>query len=147
MTPTVTSTRPGRPASDWLGLKTEEDNEEKEEQPNRDEETTGASERLKPPSSPANGGGKPSRVNSKHTEELRPVLDSPESSTTNAAKPEFKKDEEGEKEKEKEEDDWLAGALGKKKALVERERRQTESLELGEEIDLDSFLRYGWIEK
>ncbi|KAK3508590.1 hypothetical protein QTP70_034258 [Hemibagrus guttatus] len=135
-TSTVTATRPGRPASDWLGLKQDEDEAEKEEEPKREKkEATGSSERLKPPPSPSNVGGKPSSTTSKPSEELRAVPDSPETSTTTAAKPELKKKE------EEGEDDWLAGALSKKKALVEdREKRQEESLGLGEEIDLDTFL-------
>lgn len=81
-------------------------------------------------------------MTSKPTEELRPVPDSPETSTATAAKPELKKKEEEDK------DDWLAGALSKKKAMVEeREKRQEDSQGLGEEIDLDTFLRYGWMEK
>ncbi|XP_017337070.1 fas-binding factor 1 homolog isoform X1 [Ictalurus punctatus] len=134
-TSTVTSTRPGRPASDWLGLKQDEYEAEKEEEPKRREtkESTGASERPKPPPSPSHIGGKPSRVTLKPNEELQAVNDSPETSTNAAAKSELKQKEY--------EDDWLAGALSKKKALVEeREKRQEESLGLGEEIDLDTFL-------
>lgn len=100
-------------------------------------EVTGSSERLKPPPSPINVGGKPSRLTSKATEELRAVPDSPETSTTTVSKSELKKKEDAD------EDDWLTGALSKKKALVEnREKRQEESLELGEKIDLETFLRY-----
>lgn len=138
----MTSTRPGRPASDWLGLKQDEYEAEKEEEPNRREtkESTGASERPKPPPSPSHVGGKPSRVTSKPNEELQAVNDSPETSTNAAAKSELKQKEY--------EDDWLAGALSKKKALVEeREKRQEESLGLGEEIDLDTFLRYGKVQQ
>ncbi|MCJ8749456.1 hypothetical protein PDJAM_G00176680 [Pangasius djambal] len=133
-TSTVISTRPGRPASDWLGLKQEDVEVEKEEEPKREKkEATGASEKLKPLPSPSHVGGKPSRGTLKPTEE--PVPDSPETSTTTAAKSELKNKE------EEDEDDWLAGALNKKKALVaERERRQEESLGLGEERDLDTFL-------
>lgn len=140
----MTSTRSGRPASDWLGLKQDEDEAEKEEEePKREKkEATGAIERLRPPPSPSHVGGKPSRVTSKPAEELRAVPDSPETSTTTAAKSELKKKEAEDK------DDWLAGALSKKKALAEeREKRQEESLGLGEEIDLDTFLRYRWMEK
>ncbi|XP_060760417.1 fas-binding factor 1 homolog isoform X2 [Neoarius graeffei] len=136
-TSTVTSTRPSRLASDWLGLKQDEDETEKEEETKREKkEATGANERLKPLPSPSHAEGKPSRVTSKPSEELRAVPDSPETSTTTAAKSEPKKKEGEDK------DDWLAGALSKKKALVEeREKRQEESLGLGEEIDLDMFLR------
>lgn len=138
MTSTVTSTRPGRPASDWLGLKQDEDQAEKEEELKKERESTGASERLKPPPSPSHVGGKPSRVISKSAEELQAVSDSPETSTSTAAKSGLKK-----KEEEEDKNDWLAGALSKKKALAEeREKRQEESLGLGEEIDLDTFLRY-----
>lgn len=142
-TSTVTSTRPSRLASDWLGLKQDEDETEKEEETKREKkEATGANERLKPLPSPSHAEGKPSRVTSKPSEELRAVPDSPETSTTTAAKSEPKKKEGEDK------DDWLAGALSKKKALVEeREKRQEESLGLREEIDLDMFLRYRWMEK
>lgn len=76
----------------------------------------------------------------KPNEELQAVNDSPETSTNAAAKSELKQKEY--------EDDWLAGALSKKKALVEeREKRQEESLGLGEEIDLDTFLRYGKVQQ
>ncbi|KAF4080766.1 hypothetical protein AMELA_G00174890 [Ameiurus melas] len=130
-----TSTRPGRPTSDWLGLKQDENEAEKEEEPKRREtkESTGASEKPKPPPSPSHVGGKLSIVTSKSNEDLIAVPDSPETSTNVAAKSELKQKEY--------EDDWLAGALSKKKALVEeREKRQEESLGLGEEIDLDTFL-------
>ncbi|XP_027014612.2 fas-binding factor 1 homolog isoform X2 [Tachysurus fulvidraco] len=131
-TSTATSSRPGRPASDWLGLKRDDDEAEKLEEPKREKmEVTGSSERLKPPPSPINAGGKPSRLTSKPTEELRAVPDSPETSITTASKSQLKKKEEAD------EDDWLTGALSKKK---DREKRQEESLELGEKIDLDTFL-------
>lgn len=140
MTSTVTSARPGRAASDWLGLKQDEDQAEKEEELKREKkESTGASERLKPPPSPSHVGGNPSRVTSKSVEELQAVSDSPETSTSTAAKSGLKK----KKKEEEDKNDWLAGALSKKKALAEeREKRQEESLGLGEEIDLDRFLRY-----
>lgn len=50
--------------------------------------------------------------------------------------------------KEEEEDDWLTGALSRKKASPAsfsegRRTKQEDSLSLGENVDLDSFLRYG----
>ncbi|KAF5906035.1 fas-binding factor 1 isoform X1, partial [Clarias magur] len=133
-TSTITSTRPGRASSDWLGLKQDEA-EQKEEPKQQKKESTEASDRLKTLSSPSLVGGNASRVTLKPTEEFRARPDSPGTSTTIAPKSELKK-REGE-----EQDDWLAGALSKKKALVEeRGKRQEESLGLGEEIDLDTFL-------
>ncbi|KAI5621732.1 fas-binding factor 1-like isoform X2, partial [Silurus asotus] len=143
VTSTTTFTRPGRPASDWLGLKQDEDEAEKEKQLITKKESTGTSERLKPPRSPSHVAEKPSRGTSKPSEELKAVPDSPEPSTTTstttttttAAKLVSKKLEvEGE-------DDWLSGALSKKKTLAkEREKRQEESPGLEKEMDLDTLL-------
>ncbi|KAM9434417.1 fas-binding factor 1 homolog isoform 2-T2 [Clarias gariepinus] len=135
-TSTMTSTRPGRTTSDWLGLKQDEDEAEQKEEPKQQKkESTEASDRLKTLSSPSHVGGNASRVTLKPTEEFRARPDSAGISTTIAPKSELKK-KGGE-----EQDDWLAGALSKKKALVEeRGKRQEESLGLGEEIDLDTFL-------
>ncbi|XP_062846963.1 fas-binding factor 1 homolog isoform X2 [Trichomycterus rosablanca] len=125
----ITSTRPSRPASDWLGLNQDDDDEED----NRQKKET-APQSLKPP--PSHGGEKASRATPKSAEELRAVPSSPETSRTTA---EIRKKEE--EESKEEEGDWLAGALNKKKVQAEvRERRQEESLGLGEEIDLDMFL-------
>lgn len=49
--------------------------------------------------------------------------------------------------KEKEEVDWLAGALSRKKTLSvsnseAKSSKQEDSLGLGEEVDLESFVRY-----
>ncbi|XP_072531239.1 fas-binding factor 1 homolog [Salminus brasiliensis] len=133
---TPTSARSGRPTSDWLGLKQDE-NEEEEEQKGEVKEPTGAAETLKPPLSPSHGGaGKPpSRGGQtlKPSEELRAAPSSPKTSKPTASRPELNLEEETK-------DDWLAGALGRKKTPEEREKKQEELLGLGEEIDLDSFL-------
>ncbi|KAI4899188.1 hypothetical protein NFI96_028132, partial [Prochilodus magdalenae] len=135
---TPTSARPTRPASDWLGLKQDDNNEEDE---HRDEtkESTGAAESLKPPPSPLRGAGKPSTRAGQTSEDFRAAPSSPKTSKPAASSIQLQQ------EQEKTEEDWLAGALSKRKSQPDkrsedREKRQEESLGLGEEIDLDTFL-------
>ncbi|KAI4873041.1 hypothetical protein NFI96_026858, partial [Prochilodus magdalenae] len=135
---TPTSARPTRPASDWLGLKQDDNNEEDE---HRDEtkESTGAAESLKPPPSPLRGVGKPSTRAGHTSEDFRAAPSSPKTSKPAASSIQLQQ------EQEKTEEDWLAGALSKRKSQPDkrsedREKRQEESLGLGEEIDLDAFL-------
>lgn len=76
---------------------------------------------------------------------MAPELETP-APTVNTAKqtePEVSKIQ----RKEEEEDDWLAGALSRKKALSAsnseaKTSKQEDSLGLGEEVDLESFVRY-----
>ncbi|XP_066530390.1 fas-binding factor 1 homolog isoform X2 [Hoplias malabaricus] len=134
---TPTSARPARPASDWLGLKRDENQDEEEIK-----ESTRSTESLKPPS-PSHGPGKPSiraGQTSKNTE-FSAAPSSPKSPRQTLSSIQLKQEE----EEEKSEEDWLAGALGKRKTQTpkrseDREKRQEESLGLGEEVDLDSFL-------
>ncbi|XP_017539030.1 fas-binding factor 1 homolog isoform X1 [Pygocentrus nattereri] len=139
---TPTTTRPARPASDWLGLKQDENENEQDEQKDEMKESVGAEESLKPPPSPSHESGKPpSRAGqtSKSAEELRAVPSSPKTSKPTASSTQLQVEE------EKTEEDWLAGALSKRKIQTvkrseDREKRQEETLGLGEEIELDSFL-------
>ncbi|KAL6460684.1 hypothetical protein MHYP_G00306500 [Metynnis hypsauchen] len=139
---TPTSTRPARPASDWLGLKQDENENEQDEQKDEMKESIRAAESLKPPPSPSHESGKPpSRAGqtSKSAEELRAAPSSPKTSKPAASSTQLQVEE------EKTEEDWLAGALSKRKTQTvkrseDREKRQEESLGLGEEIELDSFL-------
>ncbi|KAL7883512.1 hypothetical protein SRHO_G00011700 [Serrasalmus rhombeus] len=139
---TPTTTRPARPASDWLGLKQDENENEQDEQKDEMKESVGAEESLKPPPSPSHESGKPpSRAGqtSKSAEELRAAPSSPKTSKPTASSTQLQVEE------EKTEEDWLAGALSKRKTQTvkrseDREKRQEESLGLGEEIELDSFL-------
>lgn len=60
------------------------------------------------------------------------------------AKPEVSKSQRGEEE---DDDDWLAGALSRKKAQSvsnseAKTSKQEDSLGLGEEVDLESIVRY-----
>lgn len=62
-------------------------------------------------------------------------------------KPEVSRVQTKEAEEEEEEDDWLAGALSRKKAQSAskseaKKSKQEDALGLGEEVDLESFVRY-----
>lgn len=70
----------------------------------------------------------------------------PTDNITKQTKPEVSKSQKKEEEEE-EEDDWLSKVLSKKKALSvsnseARTSKQEESLGLGEEVDLESTVRY-----
>uniref|UniRef100_A0A8C1X5A0 Fas-binding factor 1 C-terminal domain-containing protein n=1 Tax=Cyprinus carpio TaxID=7962 RepID=A0A8C1X5A0_CYPCA len=114
------SARAARPRSDWLGLKQDE-----EEQKTKEEPKQSAPETLKPPASPSTAARK-------ETPALK-TADPPgaPSSPKTISKP-VKRDED-------EEDDWLAGALSRKKTQSvsqseDRERKQEVSS--GEEVDV-----------
>lgn len=114
------SARAARPRSDWLGLKQDE-----EEQKTKEEPKQSAPETLKPPASPSTAARKET-----------PALNTADppgapSSPKTLSKP-VKRDED-------EEDDWLAGALSRKKTQSvsqseDRERKQEVSS--GEEVDV-----------
>uniref|UniRef100_A0A8C2JVX1 Fas binding factor 1 n=1 Tax=Cyprinus carpio TaxID=7962 RepID=A0A8C2JVX1_CYPCA len=114
------SARAVRPRSDWLGLKQDE-----EEQKTKEEPKQSAPETLKPPASPSTAARKET-----------PALNTADppgapSSPKTISKP-VKRDED-------EEDDWLAGALSRKKTQSvsqseDRERKQEVSS--GEEVDV-----------
>uniref|UniRef100_A0A673LA72 Fas-binding factor 1 C-terminal domain-containing protein n=1 Tax=Sinocyclocheilus rhinocerous TaxID=307959 RepID=A0A673LA72_9TELE len=116
------STRAARPRSDWLGLKQDEEEQKMKEEPKHLEPET-----LKPPASPSTEARK-------ETPALK-TADPPAapSSPKTISKP-VKRDED-------EEDDWLTGALSRKKTQSvsqseERERKQDVSSGLGEEVDV-----------
>uniref|UniRef100_A0A671RJT2 Fas-binding factor 1 C-terminal domain-containing protein n=1 Tax=Sinocyclocheilus anshuiensis TaxID=1608454 RepID=A0A671RJT2_9TELE len=116
------STRAARPRSDWLGLKQDEEEQKMKEEPKHSEPET-----LKPPASPSTAARK-------ETPALK-TADPPAapSSPKTISKP-VKRDED-------EEDDWLTGALSRKKTQSvsqseERERKQEVSSGLGEEVDV-----------
>ncbi|XP_073692857.1 fas-binding factor 1 homolog [Garra rufa] len=106
------STRAARPRSDWLGLKQDE-----EEQKIKEEPKQSAPETLKPPASP-------STVARKESPALKTITTDPPatpSSPKTVSKP-VKRDED-------EEDDWLTGALTRKKTqsvsqIEDREKKQ-----------------------
>uniref|UniRef100_A0A9J8BMC7 Fas-binding factor 1 C-terminal domain-containing protein n=1 Tax=Cyprinus carpio carpio TaxID=630221 RepID=A0A9J8BMC7_CYPCA len=116
------STRAARPRSDWLGLKQDEEEQKMKEEPKQS-----APETLKPPASPSTAARKET-----------PALNTADppgapSSPKTLSKP-VKRDED-------EEDDWLAGALSRKKTQSvsqseDRERKQEVSSGLGEEVDV-----------
>ncbi|XP_050962537.1 fas-binding factor 1 homolog [Labeo rohita] len=118
------STRAARPRSDWLGLKQDEEEQKMKEEPKQS-----APETLKPPASPSTGARK-------ETPSLKTASADPPaapSSPKTISKP-VKRDED-------EEDDWLAGALSRKKTQPvsqseERETKQEVSSSLGEEVDV-----------
>ncbi|XP_043090954.1 LOW QUALITY PROTEIN: fas-binding factor 1 homolog [Puntigrus tetrazona] len=102
------SARAARPRSDWLGLKQDEEELKMKEEPRQS-----ASETLKPPASPSTAARKETPASPKTTS--KPV----------------KRDED-------EEDDWLAGALSRKKTQSvsqSEDRKQEASSGLGEEVD------------
>ncbi|KAF4116415.1 hypothetical protein G5714_003904 [Onychostoma macrolepis] len=116
------SARTARPRSDWLGLKQDEEEQKMKEEPKQS-----APETLKPPASPSSAARK-------ETPALK-TADPPAapSSPKTISKP-VKRDED-------EEDDWLAGALSRKKTQSvsqseDRERKQDVSSGLGEEVDV-----------
>ncbi|XP_036409412.1 fas-binding factor 1 isoform X2 [Megalops cyprinoides] len=133
---TPTTARPSKPAADWLGLKQEEE-EVKSEEPLQ------AKGSLKPPSSPGpsaessrpfSGGGATSGA------KLAETTPSSPKAVHSAAKPEGSAGQG--------DDDWLVGALTRKKTLAatrsEEKKpptpKQRELQGLGEEVDLDSLL-------
>ncbi|XP_033945465.1 fas-binding factor 1 homolog isoform X4 [Pseudochaenichthys georgianus] len=124
-----------RPSADWLGLKTNDDQMFAED----DAKETSTDSPI-PPSSPSLEK-RPSLTGSNATLAVKVAADTPTVPATIAkqTQPEVSKSQ----PKEEEEDDWLAGALSRKKGLsVTRSEaktsKQEESLGLGEEVDLES---------
>ncbi|XP_052406963.1 fas-binding factor 1 homolog isoform X2 [Carassius gibelio] len=116
------SARAARPRSDWLGLKQDE-----EEQKTKEEPKLSAPETLKPPASPSTAARKETPALKTSDPPAAP------SSPKTTSKP-VKRDED-------EEDDWLAGALSRKKTQPgsqseDRDRKQEVSSGLGEEVDV-----------
>ncbi|XP_066560326.1 fas-binding factor 1 homolog [Amia ocellicauda] len=127
------SARAGKTAADWLGLKQEEEEPEEEPFPTPPSPSPG----IKPPASRPPSGVK--------TTDLPAPAPSHSSS---AAKASQSASRPGVSITQEEEEDWLAGALTRKRSQgAAREERkeekssaQQEHLGLGEEVDLDSFL-------
>ncbi|KAK5885222.1 hypothetical protein CesoFtcFv8_018955 [Champsocephalus esox] len=124
-----------RPSADWLGLKTNDDQMFAEDEA---KETSTAS--PIPPSSPSLEK-RPSLTGSNATLAAKVAADTPTVPATIAkqTQPEVSKSQ----LKEEEEDDWLAGALSRKKGLSvthseAKTSKQEESLGLGGEVDLES---------
>lgn len=74
---------------------------------------------------------------------MAPVTPAPTDNVAKPTKPEVSKSQ----KREEEEDDWLVGTLNRKKALSgsnseAKTSKQEESLGLGEEVDLESIVRY-----
>lgn len=128
-----------RNSSDWLGLKTNDDQTFLEGDDAK--ETKTSTESPKTPSSPSLER-KPSLTGSQATPAAKVAADTPALSDniSKPTKPEVSKSQQREEE---EEDDWLAGALSRKKALsVSKTSKQEASLGLGEDVDLESTVRY-----
>ncbi|XP_034055746.1 fas-binding factor 1 homolog isoform X7 [Gymnodraco acuticeps] len=124
-----------RPSADWLGLKTNDDQIFAED----DAKETSTDSPI-PPSSPSLEK-RPSLTGSNATLAVKEAADTPTVPATIAkqTQPEVSKSQ----PKEEEEDDWLAGALSRKKGLSvthseAKTSKQEESLGLGEEVDLES---------
>ncbi|KAF0032527.1 hypothetical protein F2P81_014817 [Scophthalmus maximus] len=126
-------------SADWLGLKTNGDNTFLQDET---KETT--AESPKAPSSPVLER-KPSLTGSHVTSDARMPAET--LAPAKQTKPEVSAiQKEEEEEEEEEEDDWLAGALSRRKALSAsnseaKKSKQEDSLDLGEEPDLESFVR------
>ncbi|XP_042561466.1 fas-binding factor 1 homolog isoform X3 [Clupea harengus] len=122
----ATPTRASRPTADWLGLKQDDDADEEVEEPKKPIGDTAATDDSKVPPSPSS----------------KPIT---EIATFSPKSTRFTRDtgkglgemEETEKEQE---DDWLAGALSRKKVNEEKKVAQQDALGLGEDVDVDSFL-------
>ncbi|XP_014049064.2 fas-binding factor 1 homolog isoform X15 [Salmo salar] len=130
ITPTTLTPTFPRPAADWLGLSQDDEEEEKEEPPP-------VPELLKTPSSSV--GSKPSlsgnRIPQPSTETPNTSFKSPKPVGPSAEVSASQKDE----------DDWLSGALSRKKTQSstrseEKRTTQEDFLGFGDEVDLESFL-------
>ncbi|XP_008303883.1 fas-binding factor 1 homolog [Stegastes partitus] len=131
---TPTATR-RQNSTDWLGLKP---NDEPNYLEDGRKETKVSAESPKAPSSPVLER-KPSLTSSHTTSAAKMAADSPvpRDSITKQTKSEVSKSQ----RKEEEEDDWLAGALSRKKALSNTEAttlKQEDSSDLKEKVDLES---------
>ncbi|XP_062388019.1 fas-binding factor 1 homolog isoform X2 [Sardina pilchardus] len=130
---TPTSSRASRPTADWLGLKQDDAADVDVEQTKK---TAGDPVASDPPKAP------PSPSTSRPGSEIAtssPKVPRSRQDTTKGLR------EVGEQETEKEqEDDWLTGALSRKKTKEgEKKGPHQDALGLGEEVDLDSFLSKG----
>lgn len=135
---TPTSTR-SRNSADWLGLKTNDDYVEDEAK-----EKKTFIESPKAPSSPLLER-KPLLTGGHATSAVKLPADTSAQSEdiVKKTKPEVSRRQ----KTEEEEDDWLSGALSRKKTLAvsnseAKISKQEDSLGLGEEVDLESFVRY-----
>lgn len=123
-----TSARAARPRSDWLGLKQQEEEPKIKEEPKQT-----AQETLKPPASPSRKPSSHEMPAIKTTEP--PVVPSSPQTTRQQVRRE-----------DHEDDDWLSGALSRKKTQFidqpqERERKQESSLVLEEEVKSNTISR------
>lgn len=137
--PTTPTSSRHRNSADWLGLKASDDPTFLES--NAKGSKTPA-ESPKTPSSPLLER-RPSLTGSHSTSAA--AADAP-TSTDNVTE-QIKLEASKRQKREEGEDDWLAGALSRKKALSgsnsETKRlKQEDSLDLGEEVDLESIVRY-----
>ncbi|XP_041735467.1 fas-binding factor 1 homolog isoform X3 [Coregonus clupeaformis] len=128
---TLTTTFP-RPAADWLGLSQDDEEEEEKEKP------PPVPEPLKTPSS-LSVGSKPSSSGNRIPQ---PLTETPNTSSK-PPKPVGPSAEVSASQKD--EDDWLSGALSRKKTQSstrseEKKTTQEDFLGLGDEVDLESFL-------
>ncbi|KAF7652215.1 hypothetical protein LDENG_00099890 [Lucifuga dentata] len=137
-TPTTPTSTRTRGSADWLGLKINESTylEDAAKQPKT------STESPKTLSSPA-VERKPSLTGSQSTPGAKMAADTSAASAnlSKPAMPEVPKS----RNKEEDDSDWLAGALSRKKTLAgsqseTRRSKQEESLSLGEEMDLESFV-------
>ncbi|XP_026181582.1 fas-binding factor 1 homolog isoform X5 [Mastacembelus armatus] len=137
-TPTFTR---HRNSADWLGLKTTDDNTFLEDDT---KETETSAESPKAPSSPLMET-KASLTDSHTTATTKMAVDTPAPIVINQIKQTKTEVSKSQKKEEVEEDDWLAGALSRKKTLSAltsevKMPKQEDSLGLGEEVDLESIV-------
>ncbi|XP_041812804.1 fas-binding factor 1-like isoform X2 [Chelmon rostratus] len=127
-----------RNSADWLGLKTNDDHTFLEGDA---KDTKASAESPKAPLSPSLER-RPALAGSHATSAAKMAADTsaPTDKITKQTKPEVSKSQ----KRDEEEDDWLAGALNRKKALSvsnseAKRSKQEDSLGLGEEVDLESI--------
>ncbi|XP_070704635.1 fas-binding factor 1 homolog [Pempheris klunzingeri] len=133
--PTTPSSSRHRNSADWLGLKA---NDEHTFLEGDAKETKASTESPKTPSSPSLSR-RPS-LTGLATTAVKMAADAsvPDDNVTRQTKPEASKSQ----KREDEADDWLAGALNRKKALsgLNREAKTSQHEGLGEEMDLESIV-------
>lgn len=139
--PTTPTSARHRNSADWLGLKTSDDSTFLKSDA---KETKTSTESPKAPLSPSLER-RPSLTGSHATSAAKVTADTPAptDNITKQTKPGVSKSQ----RREEEEDDWLAGALSRKKTLSvsnseAKTSKQEDSLGLGEEVDLESIVRY-----
>ncbi|KAM9346029.1 fas-binding factor 1 homolog [Symphorus nematophorus] len=137
--PTTPSSSRHRSSADWLGLKTNDDQTFLEGDA---KETKTSMESPKVPSSPSLER-RPSLTGGHVISAAKMSADTPAptDNITKQTKPEVAKSQ----KREEETDDWLAGALSKKKALSvssseAKKSKQEDFLGLGDEVDLESIV-------